>query len=189
MFDFFKQYIANPQKTGALAPSSTELAGIITQAADIPKARTVVEFGSGTGVFTEKIMQQLTTGTVFFALELNPFFVQETKRRCPAAVVYQDSAARVGQYLKKHKADKCDCIICGLPWASFTRVLQEELLQIILEVLNPGGEFLTFAYLHGLFLPAGQRYRKMLRQGFVQVNQTRVVWRNLPPAFVYHCRK
>jgi phospholipid N-methyltransferase len=55
--------------------------------------------------------------------------------------------------------------------------------------LRPGGRFATFAYVHGTPFPGGIRFRRMLRERFAKVSLSPVVWRNLPPAFVYRCEK
>jgi phospholipid N-methyltransferase len=168
-----------------VAASSEALAEMITGRARLAEARCVVEFGPGTGVFTEKILARINPGTVFFAMEVNPTFAAATRRRCPEATVFQDSAENTAVYLGRSDRRHCDRIICGLPWASFDPALQDRLLQTILEVLEPGGLFLTFAYLQGLLLPPGLRFRKKLRRAFRRVETTPTVWRNLPPAFVY----
>ena len=182
---FFKQFIRYPGATCAVTESSGELADLITDTAELSKASMVVEFGPGTGVFTEKILEKTSESTRTFALDVNADFVKATQRRCPQAVVYRDSAVNVARYLKEFGVEKCDRIICGLPWACFPKELQDQLLDTIVEVLEPGGKLLTFAYVHGLFLPAGRRFRKCLSSRFHSVTATRIVWQNLPPAFVY----
>lgn len=186
---FVKQFLVSPGKTGALVASSRELATLITRTASIPKAKTIVELGPGTGVFTKKILQQLSGNTVFFALDVNPFFVDETRRQCSKAVVYHDTAVNVKRYLSRHGVSKCDCIISSLPWAGFDKDLQESILQQIVDVLEPGGEFLTFAYLHNVFFPTARLFHHMLYHKFRRVTTTKIVWKNVPPAFVYYCRK
>jgi len=182
---FLRQFMHNPARTGAIAPSSAALADLITARADLTQASVVVEFGPGTGVFTEKILPQLHEEALFFALELNADFVAATQARCPEALVYHDSATQAHTYLETHGHTHCDCIISGLPWAAFGEELQNDLLDTIDEVLRPGGRFLTFAYLQGLVLPSGLRFRKKLKNRFSRVCTTRIVWANLPPALVY----
>ncbi len=189
LIQFIKAFLAHPTKTGAIAPSSEGLSELITDTADLTEASAVIELGPGTGVFTEKIARKIPDNATFFAIELNTDFVQATKSRCPDVEVIHDSATNARQYLEAHGLDHCDCIICGLPWASFSESLQDELLNTITDILSPGGRFLTFAYLQGLCLPAGQRFRKKLRSHFSQVTTTRTVWRNVPPAFVYCAAK
>lgn len=187
MINFIYEFITNPTATGALVPSSENLALMMVKTASLTMADAIVELGPGTGVFTEKILERITPGKVFFALEINPSFVTATKKRCPEAVVYQDSASRMAEYLRIHGAEYCDCVISGLPWATFDQGLQDEILLAVVESLRPGGEFLTFAYLQGLALPAGRRFRKLLESRFSKVTKTSTIWRNCPPAFVYHC--
>jgi phosphatidylethanolamine/phosphatidyl-N-methylethanolamine N-methyltransferase len=186
---FLKQFVFNPGKTGAVAASSEGLANLITDSADLAHASAVIEFGPGTGVFTEKILQKINPGAAFFALEINPEFVAATRKRCPGATVHHDTAVNAPRYLADLGLDHCDSIVCGLPWAAFPEDLQTNLLTAIQDVLRPGGVFVTFAYLQGLLLPAGQRFRRKLRSAFSEVVMTRTVWLNMPPAFVYRARK
>jgi phospholipid N-methyltransferase len=95
----------------------------------------------------------------------------------------------VKKLCEREGASEVDCIISGLPWASFSESLQDQCLAGILEVLKPGGQFVTFAYLQGLLLPAGLRFRAKLKRYFSDVTKSKIVWRNLPPAFVYRCRR
>jgi len=185
MLNFLKNFVTRPGTTGALAPSSRALAELITEAAGVRDAGLVVEFGTGTGVFTEAILQKLSREASYFGIEINPDFVRQTQARCPAARIYEDSAVNAGHYLEKSGLAHCDCIVSGLPWAVFPGTLQDELLTTICRVLKPGGVFVTFAYLQGVFLPAGKRFRRKLSAHFPVVTATRTVWRNFPPAFVY----
>jgi phospholipid N-methyltransferase len=186
---FIKQFVFYPTKTGAIAPSSKSLADLITDAADLSNASTVIEFGPGTGIFTEKILQKISKETKFFALEINPDFVKATTNRCPKVNIYHDSATNAKKYLYNLDLKECDSIICGLPWASFSESLQNELLDTIVDILKPGGRFLTFAYLQGLLLPAGIRFKKTLSTRFKNLTKTKTVWLNFPPAFVYCAEK
>ncbi|MCP5002509.1 MAG: methyltransferase domain-containing protein [Planctomycetes bacterium] len=186
---FIKQFVSNPTKTGAIAPSSEGLADLITDAADLSNTSAVIELGPGTGIFTEKILQKISGETRFFALEINPHFVEATRNRCPNAEIYHDSATNARKYLYRHDLKECDSIICGLPWASFSEGLQNELLDTIADILKPGGKFLTFAYLQGLLLPAGIRFKKILSTRFRHLTKTKTVWMNFPPAFVYCAEK
>lgn len=182
---FLKEFITCPKKTGAIAPSSDRLSELITDIADLSNASSVFEFGPGTGVFTEKILKKLPEKADFIAIDSNANFVESTRQRCPKAKVFHDDAMNAGHYLKAHGMEKCDCIICGLPWASFGNRLQNELMQTILDILRPGGKFITFAYLQGLILPAGMSFQKKIRYYFHMVTITKPLWRNVPPALVY----
>ena len=116
---FIKQFLSNPNSIGAVHPSSDELADLITETAKLKNRSTIVEIGSGTGVFTEKIHEKKNESADFFAIELNPYFVEQTKKRCPYVKVFKGSAKNINIYLKDQGFSGCDCIISGLPWASF----------------------------------------------------------------------
>ncbi len=186
--EFLKNFVLHPNQTGAVAPSSSYLAELITDSADLAQAQVVIEFGPGTGVFTEKIVQKLPEDATFLAIEANRDFARATRERCPGVTVVEDSATKPHKHLEEMGATQCDRIICGLPWASFGENLQDQILASIRSVLAPGGLFLTFAYVHGVILPAGWRFRRKLRNTFPELHTSRVVWRNLPPAFVYVAR-
>ena len=188
-FNFIKQFLTHPTQTGAIWPSSTELAHVITDAACLSEASVIVEWGPGTGVFTEQILQKKSDKALFFAMELNPDFVRATQARCPTAQIYHDSATETPAIMTQHQKSHCDAVICGLPWAAFSESLQDALLDTLIEILRPDARFLTFAYLQGLLLPAGRRFRKKLQSRFSHVTTTRTVWRNTPPAFVYVATK
>lgn len=182
---FLKHFLSNPTAIGAVAPSSSALAELITDAADLGAASFVVELGPGTGVFTEAALRKLPTEARLLAIEQNPELAEMTRLRCPRATVVVDSAVQLPHHLATLGRNDCDRIICGLPWAAFSESLQNSLLEAITGALRPGGRLLTFAYLQGLLLPAGQKFRRKLRASFRHTTTTRVEWRNLPPAFVY----
>ena len=103
--------------------------------------------------------------------------------------VYHDSVGNVAQLCQQEGIDKLDAIICGLPWAAFSDLDQTQFLEATGRVLRRGGQFATFAYLQGLLLPAGQRFKRKLGEHFREIQRSRTVWANLPPAFVYRCRR
>jgi len=183
---FLKQFARSPRTIGAVAPSSAALAEVITETAGVREAEVVVEFGPGTGVFTEVIARKLPPNGRFLAVERTAQFIDPLRARCPAVTVVHDSATNTERRLAAMGLNHCDCIVSGLPWATFDDRLQDELLEAVEAVLRPGGRFVTFAYLQGALLPAGKRFRRKLADRFGRVDRTPTVWWNLPPAFVYY---
>lgn len=184
---FLKNFLRHPTQVGAIAPSSAGLVKTMVDSFDWDKARGVVEFGPGTGVFTEAVLQKLHPEAKFFAIERSADLVAATQQRCPSATVIEDSVANVVELCRQQSMHQVDAIVCGLPWASFSDSLQTEIMDAMLEVLPPGGQFATFAYWQGVVLPAGLRFSKRLKSTFTTVQRSPTVWRNLPPAFVYRC--
>lgn len=184
---FLKNFLRHPTQVGAIAPSSRGLVDAMVDWFEWDTARGVVEFGPGTGVFTEAILQRLHDDANFFAIERSADLVAATRERCPAAKVYEESATNVLELCQRESMQKVDAIVCGLPWASFSESLQTQIMDAMLDVLVPGGQFATFAYWQGVMLPAGVRFSRRLKETFSTVQRSHTVWRNLPPAFVYRC--
>jgi phospholipid N-methyltransferase len=190
LWHFVSQFCRNPRTIGAIAPSSAKLAIKMLQPIDFQSACVIVEFGPGSGVFTKQVLQKIDRNkTIFFGLELNERMNRIACANTPEATIFQDSASQVHKYLQQFGVKHADAIISGLPWASFPESLQDEILTETVKGLPENGVFTTFAYLHGLILPSGVRFRKKLQQHFSKVETSPVVWRNLPPALVYWCRK
>lgn len=186
---FLAEFALAPFTIGAIAPSSRRLAAKMVEGVDLSKARAVVEFGPGTGVFTEAILARLPKTCKFFAIELHPTMVDLWRQRFPGRTIYQDSVRNVDVLCAREGIDEVDVVFSGLPWASFDGELQDATLAATHKVLRPGGELITFGYRVGTILPKGQRFYKRLPQVFSRVERSKYVWRNLPPAFVVRCGK
>ncbi len=186
---FIRQFARSPLRTGAVLPSSSRLARTMISQADLHTSDTVLELGPGNGCVTENILDYLPQGARFLALEINPAFAEATRLRCPTVDVAVGDAADARRHLSERGLDGTDVVISGLPWASFNPQLQDRLLAAVQDVLRPGGRFTTFAYIQGILLPPARRFEKRLRAEFPLVRRTKMVWRNLPPAFAYVATK
>ena len=184
---FLWEFVRQPGTVGAVAASSPFLAREMVDGFDWATIRTVVEYGPGTGAFTRQILERLQPGARYVALEVNPRFVSNFQTYFPNVPIYQQSAAEVASVCGREEITRIDAVVCGLPWASFGNSLQAAILDATAAMLSPNGQFSTFAYLQGLLLPGGFRLRNHLRRRFASVKTSRIVWRNLPPAFIYHC--
>lgn len=154
----------------------------------LASALAVVELGPGTGTITGKIASRIRPEAAFLAIELNPVFVRRLAAQIPLVHVIHDSAERLGEILLERDVESVDAVISSLPWSLFSQERQEGLLRAVAQSLRPGGTFATTAYLPGLSFPAARRFRELLERHFPSVQRSALVWRNLPPAFVYRCR-
>ena len=182
-------FVRKPTRTGAIAPSSRRLAEVMTTEMGLAGAETVVELGAGTGVFTRLIAERVKPGATVLAFEIDARLARQLDGKIPGVRIVNDSAERIAEHLAAAGRASADSILSGLPWAVFPRELQQTLLTSVLGALRPGGLFATFAYIPAAWFPPGRRFRAMLAGGFASVETTRVVWGNVPPAFVYRCRK
>lgn len=185
----FGEFLRMPGSVGAVAPSSPQLAEMITEAGGVSRARVVVELGPGTGAVTSAILRKLGPGATFLAIEANQAFVDVLRQRHPGVPIHHDCARHIRRCLEAHGHTHCDSVVSGLPFTAFSGRVQDDLLTAVSGVLSPGGRLVTFAYLGGRLLPGGRGFRRRLRAEFADVSTTRTVWLNLPPAFVYRAVK
>lgn len=200
---FLREFLANPIATAAIAPSSRYLAAAMLKGVDAASLRSIVEFGPGTGVFTRAVLEALraagNTDCTFLAIELNPRMADSLRdefaplndpaSRGPRVTVLNDNALSLDRILRDAGRPHADFILSGLGWPSIPAAIRDGILEKTAAALPPGRQFRTFGYHIGLTLPGAWGFRKTVRRLFSDVTISPIVWRNLPPAFVYTCTK
>lgn len=178
---FFKQYLGNTRTVGAVAPSSRYLATKMIADIDFRSARVIVEYGPGTGVFTDMIAQRIHPNCRLVAIESNPAFytaLADKYRDDGRVLVVQDSAEHVAKILETHGLRAPDYIVSGLPFAALPPDVSEAILHTTAEILSETGSFITFQYTR-LKLPLFRHYFSSVKTNFEL--------RNIPPAWVVTC--
>jgi phospholipid N-methyltransferase len=188
-FIFLGKFFTSPRTIGAIAPSGTALARQMVRLAEVESARTVLELGPGTGSFTKEIARHLSPDAAFIAIEADPHLAVLLRKKMPTVRTVAGSAEHIGRIMNSYHLSHADCIVSGLPWASFDSGLQDRILNAARDILRPGGTFTTFSYIHAQPLRQAKRFREKLHQTFATVEKSSVIWNNLPPAFVYYCKK
>jgi len=149
---------------------------------DFINAKCIVEYGAGTGVFTEKILQMRKADTIVILFEKNEAFFHILRERygaMPNVYIVNESAERIGQLLKSCGVRYADYIVSGLPFASLPQEVSVNILEQTRLHLKPAGCFITFQY-------------TLLKKDFIQqyfdtIEISREL-RNVPPAYVLRCR-
>jgi phosphatidylethanolamine/phosphatidyl-N-methylethanolamine N-methyltransferase len=122
------------------------------------------------------------------AMEVNPRLAASLRSSCDNEVdVICDSAEKLCRHLGRRSVGGVDAIVSSLPWVCFPVEMQRRILREIRRALRPGGKFSTFAYAHAAWLPSGLKFRREMKQVFAKSEVMPIVWRNLPPAFIYRC--
>lgn len=178
-----------PGTVGAVLPSSPILAR--EMAAVVPRSGSpvVVELGPGTGALSEAISRRLPENGRHIAVEVDPGMVEHLRSASPWLEVIEGDAMRLGQLLGDAGVTSVDAVVSGLPWSIFSAESQTGILSEVGGVLAPGGGFTTIAYAHALGMSGARLFRSRLGRAFDEVITTRTVWRNVPPARVYVCRR
>ena len=178
---FILQYIIKPRTVGAILPSSKYLAKKMVAQMDFGKAFCIVEYGPGTGVFTDKILGKCKPDTRLLLLERNPEFAEQLAKKyenIQNITVINDTAEQIGKYLNMYSIPKADYILSGLPFASLPKEVSESILKETIKHLSDGGKFITFQY---------TLFRKsFFTRYFREISITHEI-RNIPPAYVLCC--
>lgn len=175
---FFTHALRTFRTTGSLVPSSPALVACMTKPEDFRKARVIVELGPGEGCMTEEILQIMPEQARLTAFEVNPQFVKLLEKyRSPRFEAIQDGAQHLGKYIEDGSAD---IVLSSLPLANFSRELKNEIMEAVLGAMKPDALFIQYQY---SLLDA-----RLIKNSFSRVKRV-YVWRNVPPAFVYFCRK
>ena len=166
---------------GALSPSSSFLAEKMLKPIHFKNANCIVEFGPGTGVFTHKLLEKMSTDAKLLVFEINPAFYEELQKiDDDRLIIVNDSAEKIEHYLDINHFEKADYIISSLPFA----MIPDEVVDIILkksyESLSEKGKFIQFQYSLNALSKLKSIYNK------VKIDFT---FLNLPPAFVFSCTK
>jgi phosphatidylethanolamine/phosphatidyl-N-methylethanolamine N-methyltransferase len=186
---FLAAVLRNPAQVGAVVPTSDGMAELLTRIVPRSGEPVVVELGPGTGAVTGVIDDRLTPAARHIAVELDPEMAAYLQRTHPGLEVIEGNAVKLGALLAEHDVEHADAVVSGLPWSLFDDETQGLILTQIADLIGPTGAFTTFAYRHGLLLSAARRFRRALHETFEEVLVSATVWRNVPPAFVYVCRR
>ncbi|EHI97656.1 hypothetical protein CDLVIII_0949 [Clostridium sp. DL-VIII] len=181
ILSFIKQYITKPRTVGAILPSSKYLANKMIEDIEFKSARYIVEYGSGTGVFTEKIVKGRKKNTKILLFESNKKFcdlLKDKYKNESDIYVINDSAEYIGKYMKKYNIPWIDYIVSGLPFASLPNDLSSNILKETQKHLKEEGKFITFQYT--------LLKKDFIKKYFNKVSVKREV-RNVPPAYVFCC--
>lgn len=177
--NFLAESLRNFSTIGAVAPCSPAGAEKMVEPIDFTKARTIVEFGGGTGPVTKEILKRAHPNAHIFVFEINDAFVDTLENIKDSRLkVLHASAADAEGKLRELGMDKADCVISTLPLAVLKDEVVEGVFRAIKSILKPGGLYTQIQY--GPFL------KSRIEKEFGEV-KTLFVALNMPPAFVYVC--
>ena len=185
----FSRFLRNPRTVGALAPSSRALAEAMVAHVDFSRPGRIVELGPGTGALTAPIVERLGPHIQFLAVDIDPAFCDEIQKRWPSVNCVCASAERLDAIVTALDMMPIDHIVSGLPFVSLPAEMTRQILESIAAVLEPGGTFTTFQYLHGYRLPSAVAFRKQMSHKMGHKPHVRLVLKNLLPALVMTWQK
>lgn len=176
---FLKSFITSPKAVGSVVPSSRYLVNVIVSGIDWSSLGSIAELGAGTGVVTKAIDRQRSRDSEFLVFECDAYMRAALERRYDSVAVHDD-AFDLRKVMESRGLSGLDCIVSGVPFVNFSQEDRTFLLQEIHDLLNPGGIFVALQF--------SRNIRPYLKSMYAEMNTTHV-WANVPPAYVYHCRR
>lgn len=179
---FFRGFLEKPKEVGSVIPSSRFLEKQIVRAAELDRAKVVVELGPGTGGTTKAMLRRLGPDTKLLAIEINPRFVALLGETIPdrRLLVHRGSATEIDKALAEHDLPAPDVILSGIPFSTMPRAVGLDILRSVKESLAPGGRFVAYQF--------RDRVDELGRQVFGP-SRAKLELRNVPPMRVYRWAK
>ena len=175
---FLREWIANPQRTGAVSPSSPQLGAAMARWLPRDRESFVLELGPGTGAVTDALLKHGLREDRLVAIENNPNLAKRLRKRFPRAQIITGDAWRMDDLLRelREPVGSVGAVISSLPLLNFPKAQADELAQKIRAVLEPRGRWVQYSYQIVKDRSRGADDFKLLA--------SKIVWFNLPPARV-----
>lgn len=145
----------------------------------------VIEYGPGTGAFTQCIERLRYDGTNlrYLGVERDPGMYQYLTRRFPDLEFVLGDALDVLDFCKARGLPAATAVISGLPLVLMNHRTMYGIFTATRDCLRADGVFRTFSYIHSYPSRRAAELRDLMRQCFEEYELSRPVVRNLPPAF------
>jgi phosphatidylethanolamine/phosphatidyl-N-methylethanolamine N-methyltransferase len=178
---FLRNWLGNPLRIGAVAPSGPQLAAMMASRIDPTLPGPIVELGPGTGVVTAAVLARGIAPDRLISIEYNPDFCRLLAERFPSVRIIRGDAYGLRTALAAYAHQPLAGVVSSLPL--FTRPPAERLRLIndALDLLTPGAPFIQFSY--ALVPPVPED------AGDFTIGRSNWVFRNLPPARVWTYRR
>lgn len=178
-FLFFNQFIHSPRQIGSITPSSKFLCKKMIEHIQWDSIQSIAELGAGTGAVTKQIQQYARKDTHVILFERETGLKEQLAMQFPEFPCYTN-AAQLKKVIDAEHLPHVDCILSGLPFFNFDKALRDRIMKQICISLKPDGLFIAFQY--------SMHMKKQFAQYF-DIEKIYFVPLNVPPAFVYVCRK
>ncbi len=176
---FFRRWLANPLRLGAVFPSSKALSHAMAKEALALTCEEdfIIEIGAGTGRFTEALLDAGVPPQRLICIEIDPQLGRYVQEKFPMVQVIVGDACHLSSLLPQEYHGKINVIVSAIPMISLPKAIGEQIISQCLSILKPSGTFLQMTY--NLF--------SSISSSTFHLNKRRVafVFRNFPPATVW----
>src|SRR5450759_3072580 len=161
---FLQEWLTDPRRTGAIVPSSKNLAAAMARWLPIDADEYVLEHGPGTGAGTQAHIGRGVHTQRLVAIEKNPKMADILRVRFPRANIITGDARHLDRLMQEqlngHGA--VGAVISSLPLRNFPADVAEELAGKIRAILSPKGKWVQYTYHLGKERPKGAAHFRLL---------------------------
>lgn len=181
---FLQAFLKNPAKVGSITPSSPELAQKMLAGIRPSEDSIVLELGVGTGAITKFLEDIVPDEKSYLGIELDGHLVKSLRQNFPSMRVVRGNAVDAAAIHQRSGLGKVGYIICCLPFVSLPNEVGETILLEIDKFMQHGCTFRTFQYAHGYYFPSAIKLREFMRDRYGKSRRSRLIVKNVPPAYV-----
>lgn len=175
---FLKVALKDIRTTGSVTSSSKYLIKKMLSPINFKTAKNIVEFGAGEGCITNELLKKVQLDTHILSFELNETLYQHLQSIKNRKITFiNDNVLELVNYVNPNSVD---VIVSGLPLANIPKSVKTKILSAAIEALRPDGIFIQYQYSLLDYWLLKKHFRE------VKLDFTPL---NIPPAFIYLCKK
>ncbi|MFI5135764.1 MAG: class I SAM-dependent methyltransferase [Chitinophagales bacterium] len=166
---------------GSIRPSSPQLSREMASSINSKVPQNIFELGAGEGAITRELLSAMHPESKLYVFEINENFLEALKELDDhRLILIHDSAEFLTRHLSELKLEQVDVVVSALPTVLFDKEVARKIIRDSYDALRSGGLFVQFHY---------SRVNKKVYEEIFDEVKVKFIIGNLPPAFVYVCRK
>jgi phospholipid N-methyltransferase len=182
----YVKYFLRDKNVASITPTSPFGVKRVCKKIDFSKAKLIVEYGPGTGVFSKFLLKNMHPCAQLVLIERNPGMFKALKKTFTQKRVhlYNDSAENIGNLVDGQWSSKPDYIISGIPFSYLPNDIRQDIVRQTHLVLADNGKFLAYQ----TFCQKDDHLFVHLKQFFCHVT-SEFEFLNIPPMRIYEAIK
>ncbi|HEX9852501.1 MAG TPA: hypothetical protein VGA68_05780, partial [Woeseiaceae bacterium] len=172
---FLQRFLQSPKHIASVWPSSRFLAEQMFRDLVLFSGDVVIEYGPGTGSFTQRVERLRNAGVSvrYLGVEKDPGMYQYLTRRFPDLEFVLGDAVDVLEFCEARALPAATAVISGLPLILMNHRTVYGIFAATRDCLRADGVFRTFSYMHSYPSRRAGELRDLMRQCFEEYELSR----------------
>jgi len=181
-FTYLKTFIRD-KNVASITPTSSIGVRKVCSKIDFSNGNVIVEYGPGTGVFTNYILKNMSSNSRLILIERNKDFGSILRKTFhdPRIKIINGSAENV---LENCRECQADYIVSGIPFFWLPIEMKNRILTNTYKALKEGGKFLVYQTCFQT-----NNHLKVHLEHYFRYVESRYEIRNIPPLRIYEAVK